>query len=55
MGFIPIPSVFPDYGAVILMTTSLPCRLEAARLLPALDELAAGAWLQRHPGEEESS
>ena len=45
--------VFADYGAAVLMTMSFPGLLEAARWLPALDELAAGAWLQRHPGEGE--
>jgi len=37
-----------------MMTISFPGILEAARWLPALDELAAGVWLQRYPGEGES-
>jgi hypothetical protein len=42
--------VFGDYGAAIMMTISFPSLLEAARWLPALDELAAGVWLQQ-PGQ----
>lgn len=41
--------VFADYGAAVAMTMSFTQLLEAARWLPALDELAAGAWLQRDP------
>jgi hypothetical protein len=43
--------VFEDYGAAVIMTISFPSLLEAARWLPALDELASGVWLQRYPGE----
>jgi hypothetical protein len=46
--------VFEDYGAAVMMTISFPSLLEAARWLPALDELAAGVWLQQYPGEGES-
>jgi len=46
--------VFGDYGAAVVMTISFADLLEAARWLPALDELAAGVWLQRYPGEGES-
>jgi hypothetical protein len=46
--------VFEDYGAAIIMTISFASLLEAARWLPALDELASGVWLQRYPGEGES-
>ena len=42
--------VFEDYSAAVLMTISFPSLLEAARWLTALDELAAGVWLQRQPG-----
>ena len=41
--------VFGDYGAAVMMTMSFASLLEAARWLPALDELAAGVWLQ--PGQ----
>ena len=47
--------VFGDYGAAVMMTISFPSLLEAVRWLPALDELAAGVWLQKHPGEGRSS
>lgn len=43
--------VFGDYGAAVMMTISFPSLLEAGRWLPALDELAAGVWLQQRPGE----
>jgi hypothetical protein len=43
--------VFGDYGAAVMMTMSFPSLLEAGRWLPALDELAAGVWLQQRPGE----
>ncbi|HLH83271.1 MAG TPA: hypothetical protein VKV38_08400 [Trebonia sp.] len=43
--------VFEDYGAAVIMTISFASLLEAARWLPALDELASGVWLQRYPGE----
>lgn len=46
--------VFGDYGAAVMMTISFPSLLEAARWLPALDELAAGVWLQQ-PGQGESA
>jgi hypothetical protein len=46
--------VFADYGAAIVMSISFLSLLESARWLPALDELAAGVWLQRYPGEGES-
>jgi hypothetical protein len=36
---------------VVTMTISFPSLLEAGRWLPALDELAAGVWLQQPPGE----
>jgi hypothetical protein len=39
--------VFGDYGAAVIMTTSFTSILDAARWLPALDQLAAGCWLQR--------
>jgi hypothetical protein len=42
--------VFGDYGAAVMMTISFPSLLEAARWLRALDELAAGVWLQQ-PGQ----
>jgi hypothetical protein len=45
--------VFADYGAAVMMTISFPSLLEAGRWLPALDELAAGVWLQ--PGQGESA
>ena len=45
--------VFGDYGAAVIMTMSFASLLESARWLPALDELAAGVWLQRYPGEGE--
>jgi len=44
--------VFGEYGAAVMMTISFPSLLEAARWLPALDELAAGVWLQELPGED---
>jgi hypothetical protein len=43
--------VFGEYGAAVIMTISFPSLLEAARWVPALDELAAGVWLQESPGE----
>lgn len=46
--------IFEDYGAAIIMNMSFISLLESARWLPALDELAAGVWLQRYPGEGES-
>lgn len=46
--------VFADYGAAVMMTISFASLMEAARWLPALDELAAGVWLQRNPGDGES-
>lgn len=45
--------VFAEYGAGVIMSISFNSILESARWLPALDELAAGTWLQRHPGQEE--
>lgn len=39
--------VFEEYGAAIMMTMTLPDILQAARWLPALDELALGVWLQQ--------
>ncbi|HYZ54533.1 MAG TPA: hypothetical protein VE733_13680 [Streptosporangiaceae bacterium] len=47
--------VFEDYGAAIMMTMSFASLLEAARWLPALDQLASDAWLQRDPGKGEPS
>lgn len=41
--------VFTDYGAAVIMTTSITSILDAARWLPALDQLAADCWLQRAP------
>jgi len=41
--------VFADYGAAVVMTISFASLLEAARWVPALDELAAGVWLR--PGQ----
>jgi hypothetical protein len=46
--------VFADYGAAVVLSVSFPSLLEAARWLPALDELASGVCLQHQPGEGES-
>ena len=43
--------VFGDYGAAVVMTISFASLLESARWLPALDELAAGVWLEQRSGE----
>jgi hypothetical protein len=45
--------VFEDYGAAVIMSMSFASLLEAGQWLPALDQLAADAWLQRYPGEGE--
>ena len=39
--------IFEEYGAAVMMTISFPDILQAARWLPALDELALSVWLQR--------
>jgi hypothetical protein len=39
--------VFEEYGAAVLMTITFLDILQAARWLPALDEMALGVWLQR--------
>ena len=39
--------IFEEYGAAVMMTISFPDLLQAARWLPALDELALSVWLQR--------
>ena len=39
--------VFAEYGAAIMMTITFPDPLQAARWLPALDEVALGVWLQQ--------
>lgn len=36
-----------EYGAAVLMTTTFLDILQAARWLPALDELVLGVWLQQ--------
>lgn len=43
--------VLEEYGAAVMMTMSFTHLMEAERWLPALDQLAADAWLQRYPGE----
>jgi hypothetical protein len=47
--------VFEEYGAAVIMSMSFMSLLEAAQWVPALDQLAAGAWLQGYPGEGEES
>jgi hypothetical protein len=39
--------VFEEYGAAMMMTITFLDILQAARWLPALDELALGVWLQQ--------
>jgi hypothetical protein len=41
--------VFAEYGSAVIMSISFTSVLESARWLPALDQLAADAWLQRDP------
>jgi hypothetical protein len=39
--------VFENFGAAVMMTMTFPDIMQAARWLPALDELALGVWLQQ--------
>ena len=47
--------VFESCGAAVIMSMSFTSLQEAARWGPALDQLAAGTWLQSYPGGGEES